>query len=329
MIFLGDLKIDRNFALESKLEELLLNNVSIVNLESCILDNTNDYLDNSGKGIYSKNNYFLNFDKYFNYYLLANNHIYDYSKKGFLKTLSFVEKKSIGFIKNSIEHNSLIIGEYLLENYVIPDRFAKFCNPKEGPIINKFNSAFFNSKREEIAKSNKKYIISIHGGEELIMSPWPERVKLFRKLIDIGYYAVIGNHSHFDQGYEVYSNRLIVYSLGNFFFKTNKQLVYNGTNKSSVYFFNNEEQIIRYKLIEESNFIYIESTENISLGKDIIRFDRDWSKNCLYKITGYYKKRKDSQLLITSYLKWIRMVLFYSGNKKRDFDILFRINNTY
>jgi poly-gamma-glutamate synthesis protein (capsule biosynthesis protein) len=61
-------------------------------------------------------------------------------------------------------------------------------------------------------------VVIIHGGHEHYSLPSPRIKAQFRFMIDAGADAVIGHHSHVISGYEVYRNKPIFYSLGNFCF---------------------------------------------------------------------------------------------------------------
>ena len=62
-------------------------------------------------------------------------------------------------------------------------------------------------------------ILMLHWGEEYVSCPSPEQVTMGRTLVDNGADIIIGSHPHVLQGYEMYRNRIIVYSLGNFIFE--------------------------------------------------------------------------------------------------------------
>lgn len=59
-----------------------------------------------------------------------------------------------------------------------------------------------------------------HAGVENIDIPLPEWRLRYRHFIDIGADAVIASHPHVPQGMEIYNNKPILYSLGNFFFES-------------------------------------------------------------------------------------------------------------
>lgn len=74
-----------------------------------------------------------------------------------------------------------------------------------------------------LAKSRgAKPIIYFHGGNERNPFPSPGKIELYRHFIDMGAEAVIAMHTHCPQGYEYYKEKPIVYSMGNFFFPSDK-----------------------------------------------------------------------------------------------------------
>jgi len=81
----------------------------------------------------------------------------------------------------------------------------------------------------EDIKEAKKYcdllVVSIHWGKEKTLELTPVQIRLARKMIEEGADAVIGNHPHVIQGFELYKGKFIVYSLGN--------LVFDNLNKSA------------------------------------------------------------------------------------------------
>ena len=53
--------------------------------------------------------------------------------------------------------------------------------------------------------------------------PSPRMKKLYRWFIDLGADAVIGHHTHCFSGFEIYNEKPIVYSLGNFIFDSDRR----------------------------------------------------------------------------------------------------------
>lgn len=61
-------------------------------------------------------------------------------------------------------------------------------------------------------------VVSMHWGTEYDLKQNKTQTALAHRLIDYGADAVIGGHPHVVQGIEIYKNKPIVYSLGNFIF---------------------------------------------------------------------------------------------------------------
>lgn len=66
-------------------------------------------------------------------------------------------------------------------------------------------------------------IVVFHGGNEHNPLPSPDTVERYRMICDMGADAVIATHTHCPQGYEIYCGKPIVYSMGNFLFKSEPQ----------------------------------------------------------------------------------------------------------
>jgi poly-gamma-glutamate synthesis protein (capsule biosynthesis protein) len=60
--------------------------------------------------------------------------------------------------------------------------------------------------------------VHIHGGNEYEPSPEPWKQQFFKELVDAGADIVQGHHPHVWQGIELYRDKYIYYSLGNFIF---------------------------------------------------------------------------------------------------------------
>jgi poly-gamma-glutamate synthesis protein (capsule biosynthesis protein) len=71
---------------------------------------------------------------------------------------------------------------------------------------------------ERAKQDSDLIIISLHWGNEYVPCPSPEQVQTGRDLIDAGADIILGGHPHITQSYEIYKNRPIFYSLGNFIF---------------------------------------------------------------------------------------------------------------
>lgn len=164
----------------------------------------------------------------FNLFNLANNHICDYGIGGLEETLRKIctvyhvgagvsgretyrplmwecKGKKIGFIS------------------VAEDGFGA-CHSD-----NDYGYAWmFYPKLKEVfrrTKENCDYLICIcHAGAEGFMLPLPEIRELYRTFIEWGGNLVVGHHPHMIQGMEIYRDKHIFYSLGNFAFDSEDKM---------------------------------------------------------------------------------------------------------
>ena len=168
----------------------------------------------------------------FDYFSLTNNHIYDYGEKGFRDTLKYLReagiptsgagltpKEAADYTEISLGNNTvrvLSMGAYPREN-----------NGWDGKIMAQVSDdhpgILFEGERALEAVRNMSSlssfdILMIHGGVEWTSIPGVEQKKVYRSYIEAGADMIIGSHPHVLQGMEVWQDKLIAYSLGNFIF---------------------------------------------------------------------------------------------------------------
>ena len=159
---------------------------------------------------------------------LANNHIGDFGDGAVKNTLSLMKDNGILCCG---------AGENITEAY---KAFRLVKNGKSVSIIsvceNEFGiatdkscgSAGYNPRLlfKQI-KEEKGYsdfvIVVFHGGNEFNPLPSPDTTERYRFICDMGADAIIGGHTHCPQGYEIYEGKPIIYSLGNFLFKSGSE----------------------------------------------------------------------------------------------------------
>ncbi len=149
----------------------------------------------------------------FNLFSLANNHILDRGKKGLEETQKWLERYDLKFVGNPLQ-NSLSFPDTsfkdkdlnLLAFNQIPPYFIT-----EEEIVNIV-------EKEKIDNSDKFLIVMLHWGKEYTSFPTPNQRVLAHQLIEKGADLIIGHHPHLVQNIELYQDRLIFYSLGNFIF---------------------------------------------------------------------------------------------------------------
>lgn len=210
--YLARSKNDFSYSFSGFSRILQQNDFNLGNLESPIIDNCPtgplDTMVFCGDPKFipylSKNKFIFN---------LANNHILNYGQSGFDQTQTFLKEENIPFF------NSHYTGiEFLQKDFHgIKFGFLGF------DLVS--NSNF---SQDKIINLIKKYnpqvdwlIVSIHWGSEYQPQAETWRVNLAHKMIDAGADIIHGHHPHVFQNSEIYQDKLIYYSLGNFIFDQN------------------------------------------------------------------------------------------------------------
>jgi len=157
---------------------------------------------------------------------LANNHSMDYLAKGFMDTevtldhagiASFVSDKIAVYEKSGVKIG--LIGVNTLGPL------------EEGVNLDKLRSDLQNTIRA-LKQETSLIIVSFHWGTENSPTVTAGQRELGRFAVDMGADLVLGHHPHIIQPSELYQDKWIVYSLGNFVFGGNS----NPTNKNTEIF---------------------------------------------------------------------------------------------
>lgn len=161
--------------------------------------------------------------KYFDIYNLANNHTYDQNgKKGLEETRRHLQGAGAQYfgtydssdIKNICEVVALpirLIQNNKTDRVTLPvvfcgwHYFYRQVQPEQLDVINKYS------------KIMPVFAFAEMGAEYQAMAT-PSQVQIAHQIIDYGPEFLIANNPHWVQNTEVYKNKLIVYSTGNFIF---------------------------------------------------------------------------------------------------------------
>ncbi|MCL1819880.1 MAG: CapA family protein [Oscillospiraceae bacterium] len=158
---------------------------------------------------------------------VANNHTMDYGETAFLDTLKHLSNAGIAAVgggKNLEEASAFHVFEVqerkvgiLAASRVVPSVSWYARNNKPG-MLTTYDPALLNSAIGEAKEVCDFVIVYVHWGVERNTEPEPYQRQLARGYIDAGADAVIGTHPHVPQGFEIYKDKPIAYSLGNFIF---------------------------------------------------------------------------------------------------------------
>lgn len=165
------------------------------------------------------------------YVSLGNNHTYDYLEPGMESTLAFLQQSPLGFSgagmnekkalkahKDTIKNTKFsMLGYVGWEGGSEPTQTA---NHQHGGAAYGSMSNIINSVQQEVAK-DRVTIVQYHGSQEYANSPTGVTEQRLKSALDNGASLAIAHHPHVTQGLELYDNKLIAYSMGNFIFDQN------------------------------------------------------------------------------------------------------------
>lgn len=144
---------------------------------------------------------------------LGNNHAYDFGQPGIASTKAALTGAGVGYTINDepyiYEKNGVRIGVLSYNSNVYED------NLKQLPEI-------IRALRED--QGCAAVVLCLHAGVEYDEKHSSGQRRYAERAISAGVDLVIGHHPHVLQGLDVYQNRNIVYSLGNFCFGGNRRI---------------------------------------------------------------------------------------------------------
>ncbi len=148
----------------------------------------------------------------FDLFNLANNHAFDCFQKGLDDTRKYLTQSGIDYFGVDNLDESFIIREINNKKIVFAgiDLTIPMVSLEE-----------FYLKIKELKEENDFVIVNIHWGQEYELENSETQSLIGKKLIDNGADIIFGHHPHVIQPVEIYKNRPIFYSLGNFVFDQN------------------------------------------------------------------------------------------------------------
>jgi poly-gamma-glutamate synthesis protein (capsule biosynthesis protein) len=143
---------------------------------------------------------------------LANNHSYDLGKNGYDQTVAFLDNAAIAHVGNPYDFSD----KYVLRKNINNQKLIFVAFNITNPNFNYFQAKNFVAT---ISRESGDFLIAvIHGGDEYHLHSNTTQETFYRALIDKGVDLVIAHHPHVVEEVEVYNNKAIFYSLGNFIF---------------------------------------------------------------------------------------------------------------
>lgn len=156
---------------------------------------------------------------------LANNHTMDYMSSGLHDTMACLDEQGLAYVGAS--ENAALKKPYIFEKHGIRvGVLAYSALPAEGYFFNKdkptiqyISTMDFSGMEEDIAEAECDFlIVYFHWGIEYQPYKSDTQELIAKKAIDSGADFVVGAHPHVLQEPELYKDKYIYYSLGNFIF---------------------------------------------------------------------------------------------------------------
>ena len=163
---------------------------------------------------------------------LANNHMYDFGPDGLMETIRVLDEagvKHIGAGKNIKDARKPVI---ITTKGVKLAYFGYFGGGRYGesfPATRRSagtamrNLSYIGRDIAAVRDSVDLIIINFHWGKEKAHYPEESEINFAHEAINLGADIIVGHHPHVLQGVEIYRDKLIVYSLGNFIFGGNSR----------------------------------------------------------------------------------------------------------
>lgn len=147
----------------------------------------------------------------FTHMSLANNHSFDYGSTTFNHTRQSLEQAGI----SQFGHPLLIDG---MSSVIVRSSNVTVGIVAVNQIFNESNWDEIHTSLDALSSTTDYQIMYIHWGDEYMLKHNNAQEVFAKKLIDSGADAIIGHHPHVVQDIDVYKDKPIFYSLGNFIF---------------------------------------------------------------------------------------------------------------
>ena len=157
-------------------------------------------------------------------FLLANNHLMDRGKKGFMNTLNTYENAGARYTgayrsrEEEMQDNPILYNIKGIRIAFINFTYGTNGIPVPSPCtINLMDSTHVKECIKRAKEKRADIIICLpHWGEEYMLTPTKQQRKWAEMMFREGAHIIVGSHPHVPQGAEFSNKRAIFYSLGNY-----------------------------------------------------------------------------------------------------------------
>jgi hypothetical protein len=162
---------------------------------------------------------------------LANNHVFDYGSEAFNRTKELLTTNSIRFLGAGMSAEEaqaplMIDLKGIRIGIVNFSEGEDLTSAARGPGVFGWELERVINIVKELEKTADIIVVICHCGVEYIAFPPPYVADAFRRIADAGADLIIGHHAHVPQGVQIYNHVPICYSLGNFVFFQETDLLY-------------------------------------------------------------------------------------------------------
>ena len=162
------------------------------------------------------------------YVTLGNNHTYDYLESGLDSTIHYLNEIGLPY-SGAGKNQKSALAPYQVELNENAFSFYGFVGweggftPTQTATNNKGGAALGSEKNmikaaQDAQVSNQVGVVQYHGSLEYKDEPSLMTEQRLKMAIDNGADLAVAHHPHVAQGFEIYNNKLIAYSMGNFIF---------------------------------------------------------------------------------------------------------------
>ncbi len=155
---------------------------------------------------------------------LANNHILNAGQQGLKDTLSILQENDITAVGAGLDEEEAGRG-VLVERDGWRVAFLAYAYPDDNSVATTKRAGIVSLDKERLISDIARWrqqadlvIVLMHAGTEYVAQAGEAQIDFAHAAIDAGADAVIGHHPHWPQNWEIYNNKPIFYSLGNFVF---------------------------------------------------------------------------------------------------------------
>ena len=274
---------------------------------------------------------------------IANNHVYDYGKAGFINTLDTLSDAGIEVVGGGRNIDEASATKYFIVNGrkigIISateiekfSHFTKAATKKDAGVFKMLDSSLL-IKKIKAAKRSCDYLIAyVHWGNEGTEFFEDDQTMYAEQMADAGVDAIIGAHPHRLQGCSFIKDVPVAYSIGNFWFSTGSlytsiaQIRIDKKGKLTMRMLPCIQRKLKTSIITDSKkkdkfYRYLaDVSRKVGIDKNGTLYNLDFNQNDTNKADSKGTKRKKSTEHIKSDMEYKSEKGYSKHNSEYDID---------